>query len=872
MPKVPLNESTALETLPQRRRSRVIGSGRVWILTAGLILVALTLTWTVRDLPSLEGPVRVAWPVLIPFVYLAEVTVVHLQFRKDAHTFSMSEIPLVVGLFFTSPIGLIGAQLVGNALALSLNRRQSPIKLVFNLSQFTVQAALAVITFRSILDGRDPQGPAGWIGILAAMGLAVVVANVLINTAIHLAGGNLDRFEQLNVLKLGIVAALMNSSLGLVGVTVMWTRSSAAWAAAVPPVVLYLAYRAYIAQGQEHQRLQALYEATRTLHSSTQIEAAMLVAATHARSMFGAERAEITIFPGGLDRGGYRTEVGPDEYEATMQTISGDTGGETWVETLESGRSRLTHRESDRRRMLRRNAYDQMVAPIHGPEGANGVLMVTDPLGDVRAFTSGDLRFLETLASQVSVSLENGRLEESLAQLTELKEDLRHRATHDTLTGLANRALLRERLGKVADAAATASSPAAILFLDLDDFKTVNDTFGHPAGDQLLVAVAQRLQSCCRPHDTVARLGGDEFAILLEHLSGPEDATNVVERIIGTLKQPFTLSGRQVSSHASVGIAFVRPGHEPDSLMHQADLAMYSAKRRCKGSYQLFGNGIQDRAIRTATPSSELETAIERAELILHYQPLVELQTGQIVGLEALVRWNHPQQGLIYPDEFIPLAEETGLIVPMGRFVLQRACQQMSRWHADGTGPKASISVNLSPRELAEAGIVGDVRRALEDSGLEPQHLVVEITENVIVDPFINILDDLKALGVRIAVDDFGTGYSSLGYIDRLPIDIVKIDKSFVDHVIGPNQSPLARVVLQIGDALGLETVAEGIETVEQLQCLRKLGCRVGQGYLFAPPMEPEAVEALLGAHADGAATSFDVSHPYRGWWYPATA
>jgi diguanylate cyclase (GGDEF)-like protein len=574
----------------------VTGPGRVWILTSVVVVVALALSWTVRDLPSLEAPFNIAWPMLIPLVYLAEVTVVHLHFRRDAHSFSMSEIPLIVGLFFTSPIGLIGAQLVGNALALSLNRRQSPTKLVFNLSQFTLQSVLAVIVFRWILGGGDPQGAAGWIGILVALGLAVLVANILINVAIHLAGGNLERSEQLDVLKLGAAATLMNSSLGLVAITVMWTRAPAVWAAAVPPVVLYLAYRAYIAQEEEHRRLQALYEATRALHASTQVEAAMLVAATHARSMFEAERAEILIFPGGLDRDGYRTGVGPGEHEETMQKISGNTVDETWVETLGSGRSRLLHRESGRRRTLRRHAYDEMVVPIQRPEGTNGVMVVVDPLGDVRTFTSRDLRFLETLSSQVSVSLEKGRLEASVVQLTHLEKDLRHRATHDTLTGLANRALLRERLGEVADEAETGSTPAAILFLDLDDFKTVNDTFGHPAGDQLLVAVAQRLQSCCRPHDTVARLGGDEFAVLLEHLSTPEDAITVTERIIGVLRQPFMVLGRQVISHASVGVALVQPGFGPDELMRHADLAMYSAKRRGKGSYQVFEDGLQDRS------------------------------------------------------------------------------------------------------------------------------------------------------------------------------------------------------------------------------------------------------------------------------------
>ncbi len=853
-------------------RVRMTGTGRVWLLTLTVAVVGLVLTLAVRDLSPLETPIRIAWPVLIPFVYLAEVTVVHLQFRKDAHSFSMSEIPIVVGLFFMNPMGLIGAQLVGNALALGFHRRQSPIKLIFNLSQLTLQAALAVMLFRSILGGGDPQGAAGWIGILAAIGVTVVVARVLINAAIHLTGGRVERSERLNVLKLSIVAALMNASLGLVAITVMWTRSSAAWAAAVPPIILYLAYRAYITQVQEHKRLQALYEATKALHGSTEIKTSMQVAAAHARSMFEAERAEIVIFPAGLTEDGYRAAAGPSEQEATLEEIGAAVGSDVWGETLDSGHPSLVSRETGRHGMLRRQSHDLMLAPIQGVDGTYGVLVVSDLLGDVRTFTSRDLRFLETLASQVSTALENGRLEDSLAQVTKLKEDMRHRATHDVLTGLANRALVYENLAKVVDTAGTGGAPSALVFLDLDDFKTVNDTLGHLAGDQLLTTIARRLRSCCRPHDTVARLGGDEFAILLEDLSTSGDAIKVVERITDALGQPVTISGQQVICHASIGVAFVEPGHEPVELMRRADEAMYSAKRHRKGSFRVFEDGITDRLDRVPTPGDELISAIENGELVLNYQPLVELETGSIVGLEALVRWDHPQRGLIQPDQFIRLAEETGHIVALGRFVLRQACCQMSRWHEQNTGPDVSISVNLSPRELAEPDIVDEVSQALEDSGLEPQYLVLEITENVIVDPFPDVLDDLKALGVRIAVDDFGTGYSSLGYLDRLPIDTVKIDRSFVEHVTGPDQSPLARIVLEIGDALGLDTVAEGIETVEQLKYLQSLGCRVGQGFLFAPPMEATEAESLLCAQADGGSGLLGWSQSFQLHGHQATA
>jgi diguanylate cyclase (GGDEF)-like protein len=833
---------------------RLTAVGRVWILTSALALAALSLTWVVGAFPALDSPFHVPWPLLIPVVYLAEVTVVHLQFRKDAFSFSMNEIPLVVGLFFVNPIGLIGAQLIGNTLALGLHRRQTPMKLSFNLSQFTLLAALSVIVFRSILGDRDPQGTAAWVGILVALALAFIVGSLFVSAAIHLSGGKVGRTERLNVMKLGVVAALMNASLGLVAVTVMWTQSAAAWAAAVPPIVLYLSYRAYINQVQERQRVLALYEATRALNASTEIKSSMIAAVTHAQSMFTAERAEMVIFPAGFGGDGYRSSVGPDEQDGAVEEVGDGITGEVWNETLDSGESRLVPRDAGSRRLLRRETYDTMVVPVRGSAGTNGALIVSDMLGDVRTFTARDLRFLETLAGQVSAALENGRLEDSLAHVTRLKEDMRHRATHDALTGLANRVLLRDKLAEAVDAAEAGAAPAAVVLLDLDDFKAVNDTFGHPAGDQLLASVARRLLLCCRPHDTVARLGGDEFAILLEHLSESEDAITVVRRIISSLAQPYSLARQQVTTHASIGIEYVQPGKSPTDLMRHADEAMYSAKRHGKGTYRVFEAGSTDRVERTPTPSSDLGKAIERGELIIHYQPSVELDTGHIVGLEALVRWDHPRRGLIPPSEFIQLAEETGLIVPLDRFVLGEACQQMSLWHAQCAGHKPSISVNLSARELAEPDIVDAIRSALEDSGLDPRYLTLEITESMIVDPYPDIIAELKELGVGIALDDFGMGYSSLGYLDRLPIDIIKIDRSFVEHVAGDDRSPLARIVLEIGDALGLQTVAEGIETIEQLACLRELGCRFGQGFLFARPMEAIEIEAMLNAQSEAGA------------------
>lgn len=567
-------------------RYRLSNAGKIWILVGAMTTLAVALTWSLRDLPALVTPFHLPWFVLIPLVFLGEVAIVSLRFRRDAHVFSMSELPLVAGLFFIHPVGLIAAQLIGNGLALGLTRRQPPKKLAFNLSLLTLQAALAVTVFRAIVTEVDPLGAGGSFGTLLAVGVGVVAANVLINTAILVSGGGLNRKEQLNTLLLGAASAGMNASLGLVAVTVMWTQPGTLWAAAVPPIALYLAYRAYVAQREKGQRIQALYEATKALLGSPEIEAAMLVAVRNARSMFDAERAEIQVFRSDAAGEAFRTFVGPNDEMVVMEPVNLDSTG-TAAQTVRFGRPRLLPCSTAGHSSPGHTVAHEMVAPIDGPHGVNGIIVVSEPLAENRSFTPGDLRFLETLASQISVSLENGRLEDSLAHVTRLKDDLHFRATHDVLTGLGNRALLWDALSHLGDPS-RGERQSALLFLDLDDFKTVNDTLGHPAGDQLLVEVSRRLEACCRPDDTIARLGGDEFAILLDRMSSPGDATFVAGRIGDALARPLLISGRSVVPKASMGIALVKSDTPAEELMRRADLAMYESKSKGKGTYTVY--------------------------------------------------------------------------------------------------------------------------------------------------------------------------------------------------------------------------------------------------------------------------------------------
>jgi diguanylate cyclase (GGDEF)-like protein/PAS domain S-box-containing protein len=426
------------------------------------------------------------------------------------------------------------------------------------------------------------------------------------------------------------------------------------------------------------------------------------------------------------------------------------------------------------------------------------------------------------------------------------EEELAHQAFHDPLTGLANRALFRDRVEHAIDRSRRAPGAVAVLFIDLDDFKAINDTLGHATGDDLLRQVGSRIQSNLRDADTAARLGGDEFAILLEHDGAePVNPAMVAQRMLTMLETPFDIGGDQIFCQASIGIASgdIGDSGDPDDMLRNADVAMYVAKEKGKGRYETFVAGMHETAIRQLELRSELQQGLEHGQFVLQYQPIMRLDSGEIDGFEALVRWNHPARGLIPPLEFIPLAEENGLIVQLGTWVLGEAAA-FARSVRDATGSDLHVAVNLSARQLSRAEIVDEVARALETSGLPASSLVLEITETVMMqdmDLSIVRLQGLKALGVRLAIDDFGTGYSSLNYVRRFPVDILKVDKSFVDGVATPGQeAALTSAVIELAHILDLVPVAEGIEHPDQLERLRALGCELGQGYLFAKPLDPE--------------------------------
>jgi diguanylate cyclase (GGDEF)-like protein/PAS domain S-box-containing protein len=467
----------------------------------------------------------------------------------------------------------------------------------------------------------------------------------------------------------------------------------------------------------------------------------------------------------------------------------------------------------------------------------------------------GGWRDLEVIAVDLRGTADVDGIVLTMRDITKRKQldlELRHQALHDSLTGLPNRLLFADRVDHALSRAQRDNDSVAVLFLDLDDFKMVNDSLGHAAGDEVLVAVAARLLTATRSGDSAARLGGDEFGFLLEVGNVDDGAKLAAVRIQDALRAPFLIGDKEMQLHASIGIAVGSPRtHTYDDLLRDADLAMYFAKRRGKGRFEMFHPEMHADATHRLQVAAELLGGMDRGEFVGHYQPIVDVHSRRIVGVEALVRWRHPERGLLMPDQFIPVAEETGLIGSLDRWMLNEACRQAVRWRdAHITDESFYMSVNLSARHLQEVNVAEDIREALVASGLRPEALALEITETALIDDVDSataILSDLKHIGVRIAVDDFGTGYSSLTHLIRFPLDIIKIDKSFVDRVVnGRGGDVMVRAVVDLAHTLGLTAIAEGVEQPEQALALEELGCRLAQGYLFSEPVPASEMTALL--------------------------
>ena len=484
-----------------------------------------------------------------------------------------------------------------------------------------------------------------------------------------------------------------------------------------------------------------------------------------------------------------------------------------------------------------------LVAPFRQGQKMRG-LMIHEYQGGMREWTRDEASFASSLADFVALAI-------TASDRREAEEKLREMANYDRLTGLPNRSLFMDRLAQGLAKARRARQRVALLFIDVDRFKSINDSLGHHSGDTVLRSIGKRLLGCVRASDTVARLGGDEFTVVLENCQDAEFITMICERILTAVVEPISLGETEVNLTCSIGISlFPNDGADGDVLLQNADSAMYKAKDRGRNNYQFFTQDMHVRAMLHLSRENALRKALQRTEMVLHYQPQFDLKRGGIVGLESLVRWHDPELGLIWPGEFIPLAEETGLIVPLGEWVLQQACQQAKLWYEAAKGRPFHMAVNLSVRQFGMKNLVEVVRGALDASGLPPEALQLEITESVImqdVEANIQVLEALKMLGVRIALDDFGTGHSSLLYLKRLPVDVLKIDREFVEVIQRSEyDAAIAHSIIALGESLKLQVIAEGVETVQQMESLLQQGCHTMQGYLLSPPLAEEECNRLL--------------------------
>jgi diguanylate cyclase (GGDEF)-like protein len=848
-----LNRAIARDAL-RRLASSTTGTSRVWALTAVLAAIALVLAAVeIPAGPPAQAPVALPWWVLAAVFYLTEAKVVHLHIGRSAHSFSMSEIPVVYGIFFFAPGQFIVARLIGAGLALVINRRQRSVKLAFNLAQFLLCSVVTVGVVQLLVGVSTSFGPRDWPTAFLATSAENMVGVFAVTTAISLAEGAPQHARIPRMLMMGEVVSLTNTSLALLVITVLFVEPTAALLFAVPIIAVFVAYRAYVSERQQHEGLEMLYESTRIMQRSPEMDRALVSLLDHARKMFRAEIAEVSLLPLVEGQDILRTSVGPGEAVDMMQSIGTTLDDPTLVQCLAERRAFIAQGEQgfglDAAGRRFRNA---MYAPLVGESRLMGTILVANRLSDLSPFYPDDLKLFQTLASHTAVALENGQLEQSLSSLSRLQEELQHKAYHDALTGLANRAFFAQSVAQRLESADASGLVPVVLFLDLDDFKIVNDTLGHAAGDELLASVGERIQATLRTGDLAARIGGDEFAVLLWDTPEMPVARRVAERLIGAFGSGADQEGAPANAPVSIGVAAGHPGFgSADELLRNADVAMYSAKARGKNRVAFFEPEMATAVAARHTLTEALQRAVATEDFVLHYQPIFDVATGRITGMESLVRWMHPTRGMVWPGEFIPVAEASDLILDIGRWVLDQSCRQAKAWHDRWPELRdLEVSVNVAGRQLEQTDFVEQVAEIVRSSGVDPTMVVLEVTETTLLqnaEDAIAKLEALRALGLGVAIDDFGTGYSSLSYLQRFPATAIKIARDFVAVDEADTDSwELASAIVSMGRALRLTVIAEGVEEPFQLERLRKLRCSRAQGYYLGRPLPADELEGLL--------------------------
>ncbi|MEY2432284.1 MAG: hypothetical protein QOC92_2009 [Acidimicrobiaceae bacterium] len=753
--------------------------------------------------------------VVMALFAIAESCVLHVHLEREARTFSLSEIPLLVGLAYLSPAALVVGRLAGSLFALAIVRRQAPIKLAFNLAYFLLDTCAAVLVYRAVLGGAAPFEPRGWLAAVAATTTSLVIGAIAVSLVIAANEGRRMRSPLESLAGLGTITTALSTYIGLLAVCALAPQRTSPWLFVAAGAFIFTAYGAHARVRQSAARLEQLYSFSRKIAASLTQGAVDFALLEHTSNLLRVERAELILTENGdaalitLQNGALSVLNGPD---AEMVL-------------------REHHALLDGRPIAL--AGDHMAAVLRTGEEALGTLRVSGRLGDVDRFNEHDLELLETLATHGSICLRNYRLLERLRR----EADERHRqALRDALTGLPNRARLDDEL-RAALAQRIEGESVVVMLIDLNRFKEVNDTLGHHQGDVLLCKIADRITEVVDEGTLVARLGGDEFAVVFTTESNRQAIKSRAEAIEHRLLEPFEVADLLFEVGCSVGVALSPDdGEDPSTLLQRADVAMYAAKRG-SASVEFYNAEIDHASPKQLALAAELRRDIARRQLLVEYQPKAALPSGDVVGVEALARWHHPQHGFIPPEVFISIAERIGLIRPLTECVLDIALGQLAQWRSEGF--QLTMAVNISTRNLLDDALPTMVGEALVRHNVPPFALTLEITESTLIsDPSrtVGILHRLSDMGVALAIDDFGTGYSSLSYLHRLPVDEIKIDKSFVQRMTGDQSDfVIVRSTIDLGRSLGLQVTAEGVENGQTWQLLAAAGCSQAQGFFLRP-------------------------------------
>jgi diguanylate cyclase (GGDEF)-like protein len=829
VPSIRVHRPTALATLV----------GAVAVVAAVVFALALTL-----PLRSIEW----AWwgaASLLGAALLAEAGNVEISRDADGeagYAISISTIPQIACAILLPPF--VAAAVAGAGMLADELRGRSPLaRLVFNVASTSLSVGTTALLANAFGISGAGLADAGWQGMGAFLLVAVCyyACNALpVGFVTALASGQPLRSTMLQSARSAAPTELAMTVLGGLAAFVWVINPYWLLVGASPAIISQLTLRYVAERNRKASQLASLDRLGRQLSTVLSVDEVFHAVGSQLRGVRSVEGCFLIVrqppshLGQGLADGLLERSIARDlaaRVEASGESVwLGEPAAEVDAETTTQARSWLA-------------------LPLRGQDRPGCLGLVSRA---PNAFRGEDQEFFALVAERVALALEVARR----------AAELRRMAFHDVLTGLPNRALFAERLEEALARAAHRGWTVALFFLDLDNFRVVNESLGHQAGDDLLKQVAARLAHCVedaksiRAPATVARLGGDEFVVLVDQVDSDAEAEAVAERLTGALRSPMRVAGHDVVASASVGVALSNLGRDrPEALLRSADLALYRAKANGKNGHALFDITLETHAMQRLELERHLRLAVERGEFRVYYQPLIRLETGRISGWEALARWEHPTRGMISPSVFIPIAEETGLIVPIGQWVLEEACRQARRWQEMfPSGPPRTMSVNLSGRQFAHPRLVGDIQRALRSARLDPHQLVLEITESVVMQDAaaaVATLKELKALGIRLAIDDFGTGYSSLAYLKRFPVDVLKIDRSFIEGLGQDAQdSAIVESVLALAKSFGLGVTAEGIETPRQRLRLEQLGCDVGQGYLFGAPRSAEITERLLSEPA----------------------